>query len=115
MLVSNESQSPKNITFLIQPFVTILVTVCCPIKALCEDGFFHVLMPLFVDRKSLVTSKGPRNDSTMEDKEMVIDFIWPLYGGVWLLGTQFPLQKGLSGAEMGFAIMLRFAVIPAWY
>lgn len=38
MLVSNENQSPKNIKFLIQPFVTILVAVCCPIKAFCEDG-----------------------------------------------------------------------------
>lgn len=77
-----------------------------------KDVVFHVLMPLFVERKALVTSKGPRNDSTMEDEEMVIDFFWPLHGGVWLLGTQFPLQKGLSRAEIGFAIMLHFAVIP---
>jgi len=77
-----------------------------------KDVVFHGHVPLFAERKALVTSKGPRNDSTMEDEEMVIAFFWPLHGGIWLLGTQFPLQKGLSRAEIGFAIMPHFAVIP---
>lgn len=80
-----------------------------PYKKHCiKMSSFHVLMPLFVEWKSLVTSKGPRNDSAMEDEEMAIDFFWPLHGGVWLPGTQFPLQKGLSGVELWLAIVLCF-------
>lgn len=90
---------------------TILVSLV-PYKSFawrCRLSCPHTVICI---RKALVTSKGPRNDSTKEDEEMVIDFFWPLHGGVWLLGTKFPLQKGLSRAEIGFAIMLRFAVIP---
>ncbi len=84
----------------------------CPIKAFCEDGIFHVLMPLFVDWKSLVTSKGPRNDSTMEHEEMSLT---SFDRSLWWHVTPRDTISTSKGAEMGFAIMLRFAVIPEWY
>jgi len=44
------------------------------LEVLRKDVVFHGHVPLFAERKALVTSKGPRNDSTMEDEEMVIAF-----------------------------------------